>query len=165
MYDTRKSQRTDTKGTSERSYKLQLSQNPAMFEKASQLFLCKYERFEDFTKYFAHQWLKMNRNWYEGACSDIGIKDEKTFRKRLPLQQFFIQLLTWVESWGNRFVAVANVISMNPVIDLPLTTKSYQWARMNKKNKKLCTCNCASYFKDILNNTKDALKVSVIGCF
>lgn len=57
---------------------LQLAQNPGLFEKASQLFLLKYNQFEDFILYFEQQWLNLNRNWYEGACTDVGINAPST---------------------------------------------------------------------------------------
>lgn len=79
---------------------LHLAQNPAMFSKASTLFIEKYKDFTEFVTYFTEQWLQLHRNWYVGACVDRGIKapscnngqevfnrtikDEKTLRERLP---------------------------------------------------------------------------------
>ncbi|XP_037039624.1 uncharacterized protein LOC119076774 [Bradysia coprophila] len=54
--------------------RLQLSQTPAMFDKASVLFLEKYSKFTEFVDYFAQQWLHLHRNWYEVACVDRDIK-------------------------------------------------------------------------------------------
>lgn len=131
---------------------LQLAQSPAMFDKASSLFMEKYERFAEFTDYFSQQWLNLHRNWYEGSCVDINIKapscnnglevfnrtvkDEKTLRRRLPLQQFFTLLLTWIESWGRRYDAAASTYHTKVKVDLPLETKAYQWVKMCKEIRK-----------------------------
>lgn len=56
-------------------------------------------------------------------------------RKRLPLQIFFNQLLTWIKTWGARYVGGASEILANPRIDLPLMTKGYQWKKENKAIK------------------------------
>lgn len=128
--------------------RLQLAQNPAMFDKASLLFIEKYAEFPDFVGYFTDQWLKLHRNWYEGACVDHHIKapscnnglevfnrtikDEKTFRQRLPLQQFFDLMLTSIESWGRRYHGGASIYNENVVIDLETETKAYQWVKEKK---------------------------------
>lgn len=130
---------------------LHFAQTPAIFDKASKLFVQKYEEYEDFITYFKEQWLELHPNWYEGACADINvkapscnngleifnrtIKDEKTLRQRLPLQKFITQLLQWVESWSRRYEADLSVYSFAPVVELPLLTKAYQWVKLNKKVK------------------------------
>lgn len=130
--------------------KLQLSKNDKTFRKASQLFLEKYAEYDEFVAYFNTQWLALHRNWYEGASVPMKapscnnglevfnrtLKDEKTLRRRLPLQVFFNQLLTWIHTWGSRYIGGANVISNKPVIDMPLMTKGYQWKKENKIVKK-----------------------------
>lgn len=128
------------------------AQNPQMFDKASRLFIEKYERYIEFVKYFSEQWLQLHRNWFKGASVDLGIKapsnnnglevfnrtvkDEKTLRVRLPLQQFFNLLLTWIESWARRYDAGATTYYHNVDIDLPLQTKSYQWVKLKKEVRK-----------------------------
>lgn len=64
------------------------------------------------------------------------IKDEKTFRKRLPVQQFFNLLLTWIESWGRRYEGGASTYYINVQIDLEIETKAYQWVKMKKEVRK-----------------------------
>lgn len=131
---------------------LQLAQNTPMFEEASSLFIQKYERYAEFVEYFSQQWLHLHKNWYEGACVDLGIKapscnnglevfnriikDEKTMRVRLPLKQFFSQLLTWVEGWARRYDAGASIYYYKPTIDLKLETKAYQWVKQKKEVRK-----------------------------
>lgn len=130
--------------------KLQLSENETVFRKASQLFIEKYCQHQDFVEYFKEQWLNLHSNWYEGASFPIKapscnnglevfnrtLKDEKTLRRKLPLQVFFKRLLDWVHTWGNRYVGGANTVSVEPKIDLPLMTKAYQWKKENKQVKK-----------------------------
>lgn len=128
--------------------RLQLSANVTVFRKASKLFIEKYCEYKDFVVYFKAQWLDLHCNWFEGAASPVKapscnngvfnrtLKDEKTLRRRLPLQVFFKQLLTWVHTWGNRNVGGANVVSHEPVVDLPSMTKAYQWKKQNKQIKK-----------------------------
>lgn len=54
--------------------KLQLSSTPEIFDKASTLFLEKYKDHEVFVTYFEEQWLRLHRNWYEGASVNVGVK-------------------------------------------------------------------------------------------
>jgi len=130
--------------------KLQLSSNPTAFHKASNLFIEKYSGHKEFVEYFTEQWLQLHPNWYEGAAVPINastcnnglevfnrtLKDEKTLRRRLPVQVFIKQLLEWVHNWGSRYVGGANVVFFEPVIDLPLMTKAYQWKKQNKQVKR-----------------------------
>lgn len=88
----------------------------------------------------------MHPNWYEGVCTpqkapscnnglevfNRTIKDEKTLRKRLPLQSFFKLLLVWIHSWGARYVCGADEVLAHPRIDVPLMTSGYQWKKENK---------------------------------
>lgn len=129
-----------------------MAQNTAMFDKASALFIEKYANFPEFVEYFSQQWLHLHRNWYEGACVDLGIKapscnnglevfnrtikDEKTLRKRLPLQHFIRLLLVWIESWARGYDAGASTYHTEVKIDLPMETKSYQWVKMKKEIRK-----------------------------
>lgn len=128
------------------------AQNRAMFEKASRLFIEKYENYTEFVEYFELQWLKLHPNWFAGASVDQGIKapgtnnglevfnrtikDEKTLRVRLPLPQFFNLLLVWIESWARRYDAGASVYHHSVEIDLPLQTKAYQWVKTKKEVRK-----------------------------
>lgn len=49
--------------------KLQLSHNENVFQKASKLFLRKWEpKYNQLTEYIETNWLKQNSNWYEGAA-------------------------------------------------------------------------------------------------
>lgn len=93
--------------------KLRISQNPDMFDKASKLFLEKYSEYQQFVEYFEYEWLDQNRNWYEGSSPHLVpstnnaeetwnrlLKDEKTLRRRLPLQEFVNNIHVWVESWS-----------------------------------------------------------------
>lgn len=144
--------------------KLQLSQNPKIFEKSSNLFLEKYEAYAEFIDYFTEQWLVLHRNWYEGACVkstnednennktneylkapstnnalesfNKSVKAEKTLRERLSLENFINQLMTWIKQWSDRYDEGATVFLEDPKIDLPLLTKSYQWTRLNKEVKR-----------------------------
>lgn len=134
---------------------LQISQNPQMFEKASKLFLEKYASYEQFVQYFGHEWLHLNRNWYEGASPSLVpstnnaeetfnrlLKDEKTLRRRLPLKEYVNCVHDWVKSWNIEYDRGAKSIFINePTIDLKLWTKSYQWVHLKKVVKKSANAN------------------------
>lgn len=47
---------------------LQLAQSPEVFQKASKLFINKYEYNRSFVEYFEKEWIKKNPNWFEGAA-------------------------------------------------------------------------------------------------
>ena len=61
----------------------------------------------EFLKYFKREWVTTNPNWYHGYCLgkpitnnaleaiNATIKRDHTFRKRLPLGNFFNFLKTW----------------------------------------------------------------------
>lgn len=140
---------------------LQLSQTPDMFRKASELFLEKYAKHEEFIAYFKEQWLTLHPNWYEGVCTpkkapsnnnglevfNRSIKGEKTMRKRLPLQIFFNQLLTWIKTWGARYVGGASEILANPRIDLPLMVPAGNEKDLSKSNHCLLEWKTFNVFK------------------
>ncbi|KAJ6649606.1 hypothetical protein Bhyg_04844 [Pseudolycoriella hygida] len=125
---------------------LQICQNPEMFERASTLFLQKYCEFGDFVSYFQEQWLKQNRNWYEGASpmfvpsSNNGeetftrwFKEKKTMRDRLPLQLFTEKLFVWIVSFGVEYDSGARgPFIEEPTISPSLWTQSHEWERLNK---------------------------------
>lgn len=127
---------------------LQLSQSPEIFDRASKMFLKKYEHFKDFVAYFDSEWLQLNRNWFEGASLNFApstnnahesfnrvFKDEKTMRERFPLEMFIAVLMKWISEWGAEYDAGTNIFATSPSLDLPLWTKAYQWVRLNKNIK------------------------------
>lgn len=81
---------------------MHLAPNREKFDMMSELFLKKWESIEiNFIEYFKKEWLGDHRNWFEGAAEFVpshnngceshnsNIKRNYTFRKRLPLNQFF----------------------------------------------------------------------------
>ncbi|XP_077298239.1 uncharacterized protein LOC143919681 [Arctopsyche grandis] len=128
---------------------IQISENQNTFIKAYELFRKKWENEPIFLKYFQREWYHKNRNWYEGACrgtpstnnglkstSQI-IKDEYTFRERLPLPRFCHLLMEMVEAFSKKYDN-GQEFSINVLIDLKTWTSAYQWARLNKKIKTVC---------------------------
>lgn len=133
---------------------LNLSSNKETFEKASSYFLVKYSTFQDFCLYFKTEWLENHPNWYEGAyllapgvkfapstnnaCEswNRNIKDEKSKRKRYPLNVFKKKILEWTVDWSREYYSGAKVFVTTPTIDLPLWTLAYKWVKMNKPIKR-----------------------------
>lgn len=100
---------------------LQLSQTPAIFEIASQLFIVKWRtESNELINYFKNEWLFKNRNWYEGFAKRVPstnnalesnnrlLKDEQTFRERLDLAQFRIIICETVRKWSLEYYSGPN---------------------------------------------------------
>lgn len=125
-----------------------------MFEKASALFLAKYEKYKEFCFYFNAEWLQNNPNWYEGAyllapgvkyapstnnaCESWNgnIKDEKSERNRYPLNVFTKKILQWTVEWSQEYKSGAKKFISVPSIDLPRWTLAYKWVKTNKQIKR-----------------------------
>lgn len=124
---------------------IQVISSPEIFDAVMKLFLKKWESYPNFIEYFTKQWIHLNPNWYEGAkiltpstnnaleATNRVIKDDRTFRERLPLPRFIEVLYHIIDDWGLRYDANLSEFSDVPTIHLPLWTKSYQWAKLNKK--------------------------------
>lgn len=139
--------------------KLQLSQSPEIFNRASNLFLKKYNKYKSFCRYFSDVWLKDNPNWYEG-CTPIPspstnnaleswnslIKREKSFRNRYPMNQFLDLFLEWHLEWSQEYSSGAKAVIEVPTVTLDLFTKSYNWARLNKPLKSITDDNGCKYY-------------------
>ncbi|CAF3981206.1 unnamed protein product [Adineta steineri] len=104
---------------------LQLAQSEQIFTKASNRFIRKWNRKEStFIEYFQKEWLTSHRGWYEdiqqltpSTNNDLEsnnkvIKDENTFRERLPLglKQFHDEQTVTLDIWPS----------------------SYQWVKLDK---------------------------------
>jgi hypothetical protein len=123
---------------------LQLSQSTEVFEKASNLFLKKWNEHKEFVKYFSAEWLKSNKNWFEGAKKLVPstnnalesynrvMKDEDSLRERVSLSRFTVGLIDWIEKWSDNYKSGIKVFKAEPEIDLELWTSSYQWAKSKK---------------------------------
>lgn len=147
---------------------LQLSQNEEIFEKASCMFVVKWEKQNDFIKYFQKEWLELNRNWFEGVQKLVPstnnaleafnrvLKDENTLRERLPISRFSVILKEYIRSWSLQYTTKAKEVHLNSVVDLKLWTTSYQWARQQKKITSNITANGHTYTVP----SKDAPEVS-----
>lgn len=116
---------------------LQLSQDPDIFQRASKLFLEKYEKNDEFCVYFNNEWLVANRNWYEWACPTGNyapstnnaleswnrlLKDEKSLRNRPPFRTFIIQMLEWSREWSEEYTSCAKVFVKEPTLTLDVWT-------------------------------------------
>lgn len=124
---------------------IQLSQSADIFNKSVTLFCEKWKKQVAFLNYINQEWLSKNRNWYEGASgqmpstnnalesSNRSIKDKHTLRERQSLSKFKIVAVEMVTSWSVTYKNKQKVFQQRPTIDLPLWTKAYQWAKLNKK--------------------------------
>jgi len=129
---------------------LQACQSPEIFEKASSLFLLKWEKVEPaFIKYFKKMWLCSKRSgWYQGYASAIPdhnnsnesdnryIKEDQD-RKRLGLIQFLNHAAnSLVHEWSLRRRADSYTyvpFHTYPQLQLSHWTNSWQWSSLCKQ--------------------------------
>jgi hypothetical protein len=124
---------------------LQLAQNERMFTKASTLFIKKWAKAQPgFVEYFRSVWLTSHNTWYEGVqhftpCTNNGlesinrvIKDENTFRERLPLSKFKALVFEIAEKWTKSYERGLKQYNEKQTITLDLWTNAYQWVKSEK---------------------------------
>jgi hypothetical protein len=124
---------------------LQLAQSERIFKKASNLFLKKWGKKQPaFIEYFRSEWLTSHNGWYEGVlhftpstnnaleATNRVIKDEHTFRERLPLSRFKALAFETVEKWSKSYERGLKQYCDKQTISLDLWTMGYQWAKSNK---------------------------------
>jgi len=97
-----------------------------------------------FIEYFRSEWLTSRNGWYEGTlhftprtnnaleATNRVIKDENTFRERLPLSRFKVSSFETVEKWSKSYERGLKQYSDMQTISLDLWTHGYQWAKSNK---------------------------------
>jgi hypothetical protein len=127
---------------------LQAATDPEIFSLAAKAFLLKWHSETDFIKYFEEQWLIQNRNWYLGV--NLGspatknalesfnrvIKDEHTLRERFPISRFLVVATEMVNHWSTQYSSTSaenRVFATTPTLALREWTRSYQWAKLQKK--------------------------------
>jgi hypothetical protein len=127
---------------------LQAATDPEIFSLAAKAFLLKWHSETDFIKYFEEQWLIQNRNWYLGV--NLGspatnnalesfnrvIKDEHTLRERFPISRFLVVATEMVNHWSTQYSSISaenRVFATTPTLALREWTRSYQWAKLQKK--------------------------------
>ncbi|CAF1379390.1 unnamed protein product [Adineta ricciae] len=124
---------------------LQLAQSDKIFRKASGLFVKKWSKKQpEFIQYFENEWLNTHNGWYEGIrhltpstnnaleSNNRVIKDENTFRERLPLSRFKILTLEIVERWSKSYERGLKEFHDRQTLTLDVWTSSYQWVKLNK---------------------------------
>ncbi|CAF1379374.1 unnamed protein product [Adineta ricciae] len=124
---------------------LQVAQSDKIFRKASGLFVKKWSRKQpEFIQYFENEWLNTHNGWYEGIrhltpstnnaleSNNRAIKDENTFRERLPLSKFKILTLKIVERWSKSYERGLKEFHDRQTLTLDVWTSSYQWVKLNK---------------------------------
>ena len=117
---------------------LQLAKNTEIFDRASELFIQKWKDISGtFIKYFKHEWIQKNPNWYEGEYSNLPntnnalesfnrkIKDEYTLRERLPLGRFIIHPIQHINQWSQDYLKELDwkIFSEEPHLTLELWIK------------------------------------------
>lgn len=124
--------------------KLQLSRTNSDFDKAADLFVKKWESESDgFVSYFSGEWLVKNRLWYKGVAYNVpstnnaqeathkAIKDRHTIRNRFDLGKFREVLFQMVTSYSIEYSSGIREYHHKPLIDLPIWTDAYNWAKTN----------------------------------
>lgn len=124
--------------------RMQLISCPTTFHVVMMLFCEKWKKYDDFMAYFKKEWIDRNSQWYEKAnlttpshknaleAVNRVIKEEGTFRERLPLPRFIEVVKKIITDWGDRYINDLDSYIEVPTIDLDLWTRSYQWAKLNK---------------------------------
>lgn len=118
-------------------YYMHLASNRETFDKMSELFLKKWQDIEtDFITYFQQQWLDACSNWFEGAAvyfpshnngvesHNSNIKRNWTFRKRLPLNQFFIAMCEMTTAASKKSSSGDRKIAKEPTIKKVMLKKA-----------------------------------------
>lgn len=124
---------------------LQLANSNDSFDNAVLLFVKKWSAHKEFINYFTNEWIAQNKNWFEGAAVRVPstnncleswnkrLKEDRTYRQRIPLSRFLIHCCEWLKTWSNSYkLGITKVVS-EPTITLELWTKSYQWVKSKKK--------------------------------
>ena len=75
-------------------------------------------------------WFSSHQNWYEGAAiknpphnnglesHNLVLKEEETFRERLPLSRFLQQCIETVEKWSKQYANNDREFFISPTIEL-----------------------------------------------
>lgn len=126
---------------------LQLASSTEIFDKASRLFIKKWNSKgeKSMVKYMNDEWFTSHRNWYEGiahftpstnnaleAFNGV-IKKEETFRERIPLSAFLTVAYEAVEKWSKEFTNGSRVFATSVTIELKEWTKAYHWVKTKPK--------------------------------
>lgn len=103
------------------------------------LFLKKWVNIEsDFIQYFKREWLTSRCNWFEGAADytpstnnaleshNSNIKRNWTFRKRLPMNQFFNAMIEMVVAASQKLFSKDQQISTEPTIRREMMLKAIE---------------------------------------
>ncbi|CAF3436604.1 unnamed protein product [Rotaria socialis] len=97
-----------------------------------------------FVEYFENEWLNSHNTWYENIqhftpSTNDGlesfnkiIKDEDTYRERIPLSRFRIITFETVKQWSSQYKHKLKQYIQTPSITLDIWTKGYQWAKSDK---------------------------------
>lgn len=138
---------------------LQLCQNPDIFDRASKLFLQKYNNYPEFCVYFDDIWLKENRNWYEGCTAILSpstnnaleswsafITKEKFIRSQFTFIAFLDSIFIRHLECSEEYMSGAKTVVETPTIGLCLFRESYDWARLNQPLKSSFDTNGSKYY-------------------
>jgi hypothetical protein len=138
---------------------LQLAQSKRIFTKASNLFIKKWTKAQpDFVEYFRREWLTSHDAWYEGVqhftpstnnaleATNRVIKDENTFRERLPLSRFKELVFEIVEKWSKSYQRGLKQYNDKQTISLDLWTNGYQWVKSEKSILSTESNNSVQYY-------------------
>jgi hypothetical protein len=71
---------------------------------------------------------------------------ENTLRERFSLGQFSAMLTQYMETWSNNYEANVTIMHDQPVVDLPLWTAAYQWAKLEKTIITENTTDCHIFY-------------------
>lgn len=144
---------------------LQLAKTSADFDKAANLFVQKWRlRSKEFIDYFTKEWLNKNRFWYEGVARNVpstnnaqeathkAIKDRQTLRNRFDIGKFREVLFQMVKSYSIEYSNGIREYHHKPLIDLPVWTDAYNWAKTNQNITISNHRNCVKHVISLIGN-------------
>ncbi|CAK9297415.1 unnamed protein product [Gordionus sp. m RMFG-2023] len=137
---------------------LQTLQSQKIFDKGVELFRQKYASqnsmvVDNFIEYLSKEWIISNKGWFEGYVVGYpstnnslettikAIKDQYTFRERLPLEEFLIVLerdiVNKMSRERNSHISSPTsedfkIFSVAPDINMEMWTTTYQWLKKNR---------------------------------
>lgn len=75
------------------------------------------------------------------------LKEDRTYRQRIPLSRFLIHCCDWIKTWSNSYKLKITKFVSEPTITLELWTKSYQWVKSKKRIEQPSLDNCFWTYK------------------
>ena len=128
---------------------LQIAPSEKVFDVAVQHFLAKWKRHDipflkEFLEYFNKEWVVAHKGWFVSYVSTNNglesingvIKDQNTYRDRLPLAQFLDVAVDLVRNWSKERDPEQpdhrKPFAVSPSVPLKLNKRAYAWLKASQ---------------------------------